>query len=268
MSANLPNLTKSIAEVVSVDGWSKADGSTVTVYVDVSFRTAAVGGRKDDAVRFRLSLTRAELVAYLPETEGLKILPSSVERERFESVFHETRRSNENSSSDTTVTAQGRLSFSALIPSVSGRFSRAKGRRTDIDIIETFEKAGMVVNHRKASDGTHRWEMAALGSTAMKGSGWNATEAPRFQVERPRNDKIERTIVFQIRCLREDLRIEEAEVRNEIGEFIKITPKIRRNKFAAIEAFIKTELFNQGLLFGDLSNPYAEICLLETRIDL
>lgn len=268
MSTNLPNLTKSVAEVVSVDGWSQADGSTATIFVDVSFRTAAVGGGKQDAVRFRLSLTHAELVAYLPETEGLKLLPSSVARERFESLFRETRHHNQNSISDTSFTARGRLNFSALVPGVSGRFSRTKGKRTDIDTVETFENSGMIVNHRKAGDGSHRWEMTALGNTVLKGSGWEAAEAPRFQVERPRNDKIERAIIFQIRCLREDLRIEEAEIRNEFGEFIRITPKNRRNKFAAIEAFIKTELVNQGLISGDLSNPYTEICLLETRVDL
>jgi len=52
------------------------------------------------------------------------------------------------------------------------------------------------------------------------------------------------------------------------GKPVRLLEKTDRNKLAAVEAYIKTKLVEHGLLAGDLGNPFTEICLLETTVEV
>jgi hypothetical protein len=124
------------------------------------------------------------------------------------------------------------------------------------------------VNHRLDPEGCHRWEMLPAAQNALFGSGWDAATSPRFALKKPKKSKISRSLIFQVRCLREDIRITNIEIISEESKNIKIFEPSNRSKMVAAEAFIKKKLADAGLISGDMSNPFADVCLLETVLDV
>ena len=260
------NFARSIADVVSVEGWTIKEDDGRAVHIDLSFRRTAVGGGMNDAVRFRLALLRAELVALDPTSEGIRILPQTVARDRtnykVEKAIGASSGSEFKTGGSVGVSSDGKRMLS-----LDGMMGGEKYRSRNFDSKAIAETAGIEVNHRKDFEGNHRWELNPAASSHLVGSGWDAKEHPRFSIQSPKSEKIPRAIIFQVRCLREDLKITD----------VRIIPKDKkkpifeptdRAKVAAAEAFIKSRLSQIGLLSGDIANPFAEICIFETVVEV
>lgn len=266
--ASAQNLVRAVADVVSVEGWSDADGDTLSIHADVSFRSAAVGGDAGDQVRFRLSLKRAEFVSIVPPTEDVKILPATVAREKFRTSVELTTTRQSETARTSRFSLAGLISATGSRATASGELGRTKALTESEVMSETQSSAGIAVAQRIGADGAYRWEMVPTSGEILRGSGWDANDSPRFSVLRPENSKLSHCLKFQIRCLREDLKLDEIEIVGPTGEVHPLFGPDERTKRAAAEAFIKTKLAEAGLISGDLSNPYAEICLLETMVEI
>ena len=263
-----PNLIRSIADVVSLDGWTEEVEDGIQIHADVVFRTAAVGGDQGDVVRFRLSLFRAELVGIIRNTEGLKLKPSSVSRDRVQRKITVSKQHESGRSTQRGIEGRIGASGAAFIPGVAANYLNKRSKRTSRSFSESMEMDNIAVQHRKGNDGHHRWELVCGDGQILRGSGWDSNEAPRFEIEKPRASKLDRCILFQIRCLREDMHFEDIELIPINGKPVRLLEKTDRNKLAAVEAYIKTKLVEHGLLAGDLGNPFTEICLLETTVEV
>ena len=172
------NLTRAIADVVSLDGWVEEGEQGLQIHADVVFRTASVGGNKGDAVRFRLSLFRAELVSIIRSTEGLKLKPSSIARDR---VKRTIAISNSSESGRTSSRGfQGGLGLSPvnLIARLRGTYHNDRTRTNITTLSESTELDNIAVQHRKGSDGNHRWELVSADGKILNGSGWDSSKAP------------------------------------------------------------------------------------------
>lgn len=263
----LKNLVRSVADVVSVQGWAIENGDSLNIHVDLAFREARVGGGVDDLVRFRLALLRADLVAVNPQSEGLEILPQSVERQRASMSVERDVQSAASNASALGISADLTL---ADKPSLATRLfgGRERFRSRSFSSRAITKSREIEVNHRVDAGGSHRWEMLPAAGSTLSGSGWDAQSSPRFAIKRPTPGRLPRSMIFQVRCLREDLRITDIKIAVDDTEIISIFSPTDRARMAASEAFIKKRLADVGLLSGDLSNPFAEICLLETVVDI
>lgn len=263
----LKNLVRSVADVVSVQGWAIENGDSLNIHVDLAFREARVGGGIDDLVRFRLALLRADLVAVNPQSEGLEILPQSVERQRACLSVERDVQSAEGNASTLGITAELALNEK---PSFATRLfgGREKYRSRSFSSRAITKSREIEVNHRVDASGSHRWEMIPAAGSTLSGSGWEARDSPRFAIRRPPPGPLPRSMIFQVRCLREDLRITDIKIAVDETEVMSIFSPTDKARIAAAEAFIKKRLAEAGLVSGDLSNPFAEICLLETVVDI
>src|SRR2546423_71274 len=84
MSQNFDNRRRAFADVVSIDAWHPPFSdqvSRVDLHADVVFGTARIGGENESAVRFRLSVKRAEIVVVVPDSEPVGVDRSSVSRD-------------------------------------------------------------------------------------------------------------------------------------------------------------------------------------------
>jgi hypothetical protein len=71
------------------------------------------------------------------------------------------------------------------------------------------------------------------------------------------------SVRLEIRCLREDLKIEDIEIKNS-GLWEKLVNREgSKNRLKAAEAYIKNQLEEAGLEAGDLSDKFAKITLGE-----
>ena len=76
------NSQRSLQGVVSVDGWiAKFDkNDSATVHVDIVFRQGHFGEDSQKKIRFRICLTRAEIVLRIADGEPLRIIKQSIAR--------------------------------------------------------------------------------------------------------------------------------------------------------------------------------------------
>jgi len=257
------NQRRLFSDVVSVDGWSIKGDDASQVCVDVAFRTSAMGGEPESDVRFRLSLKRAELVAIIPPLEPLSIMKDTVARDRSATVTQIIKRDAEASGRQDAAAVGATLTDS--IPRVSANARITSDRRSEQSNTkeQTIEAGPIMVDCSLTPEGNYRWEMTPAMGTLLKGSGWDP-QNPRFSVKS--SSRLGGSIRFQIRCLREDIEITDISFKKKLAIYDPRT--IGRNKMAAVESYIRSKLTETGLIEGDITDPFSDICLLELSVDV
>lgn len=267
MSSN-SNRERIFADVVSVDAWHQAfDGecSVADLHADVVFQDARVGGDETAPVRFRLRLHRAEVVVVIPATEtNLRVLPDSVARDAAPVAV--TRHKSVKTTSDVTADAEAgvEVTRSGVSAQAAASGSVAAGRHAT-ETVEMAQHGGnMVVMQSKTPEGQYRWTLTPSLGKHLEGRGWDAASEPRLKVEDRRTDRakgLPPTLHVEVRCKREDMEIEEIEVKDQ-ARWERIKQQVGFDKrMAAAESYIRSKLASEGLEFGDLSEDFADVTI-------
>jgi hypothetical protein len=221
MAKNTDNRRRAFADAVAIDAWHDdfSNGQTrVDLHADVVFGTARVGGEIDSPVRFRLSIKQAEVIVIIPENEPVSVDKESVSRDSPELSGRLTELIEGTSQANVEGAASTSISPTRLAGSVSAQI-RAQASFSANKKLEVSTDVQMIVTQSTNADGHYRWLIQPRISTTLEGRPWNAKERPRLRLVDQRGDRskgIPPTVRVEVRCRREDIAIEDLEVKDEI----------------------------------------------------
>jgi hypothetical protein len=267
MSHNSDNRKRAFADVVTIDAWHESFGdgpSKVDLHADVVFGTARIGGESESPVRFRLSVKRAEVVVVIPALEPLSVDRRSVSRDAPERQGRLT----EVVEQSTQANAKGAFAASVSHTGLSGSASAEGGAQATISASKKLEVSAtlqfMIVTQSKTSEGHYRWAIEPTTTKILEGRPWDPTKQPRLKLVDERKDRskgIPPTVRVEVRCRREDLSIEDLEIKDEnLWEALKGRVGFR-NRIAAAESYIRDRLSAEGLEVNNIQDIFGQLTL-------
>jgi hypothetical protein len=268
---NRDNRRRALTDVVDVEAWHEPYSPavrTAELHVDVTFGIGRVGGDSVSPIRFQLSLRRAEVVVVVPKVEPAKVLVHSVARSR-PRVWGETIRTMA-ANSDVSGKAEigGALSPHTPRLAATAKGSASRSRQNTARVVEHADGAMRVVQSR-TEDGDYRWTVTAL-TGVLDGKPWDASASSQMTIEDTRSNRgvgIAPAVRVQVRCRREDIKIDEIVLKDRRAWATIKRSLMFRNKIAAAEAAIRQLLIVEGLFAGEISDPYLVITLAEVSAE-
>jgi hypothetical protein len=267
------NQMRAFADVVSIDAWHRGFESgcdRADLHADVVFSTARMGGEPESKVRFRLSLKRAELVVVIPETEPVKVDPTSVSRDSANLTGQRkvTTQSESGISGAAKIKASASSDSLSAEASLSADASASKKIKEETNISVDFN--GFQIQHRKDRDGNYTWIIEGENGGKLNGQPWNAEEKPRLTLvdkrAHPKNN-LPPVVRLEVRCLREDMEISDIEMKDEGKWSLTLTDGQKAKKLKAAEAFIRNKLEEEGLVSVAMEESFSEIVMAYITAD-
>lgn len=250
------NRAKLLADIVSIDAWHAAfseERAVVDLHIDVVFRTTRVGGESSSPVRFTLSIKNAEVILVIPENEPIDVLASSVKRHGTPTkVVRETKtQSSANLQAGASIAVEGGAKF-------KGNIGGHAAKSLEENIVSSQEILEMMCLTSKTREGNYRWELRAVDGAALHGRGWQADESIcKIKRREIYGSNIEPSIRVDVRCFRQDLIIDNLELKNEeLWQRVNFG-NASKKRLAAAEEYIKNRILEEGLQCVDVSEPYA-----------
>lgn len=268
--SNSTNNLRTLASVISVDGWIAEfdDASLATVHVDLVFREAAFGENSEDKVSFRIKLKRAELILRIPNGEPLSVRRETIAR-TVESTITEVV-----TTTASAAAIEGSVAVSAgngcevpLSAKASGEASGSVSRQTLSETRQSLTNFDIQHFTRESAVG---WEITSRSAEPLKGSPWDATASPRFKVKRssPRNAEGNKpTIKLEVRCRREDIEILELKAKDP-AIMKRLMQRAHRDRHLVVaEQMIKDQIAKEGFLaLPDMNNPVSIIVVADMLV--
>ncbi len=270
------NIVRSLAEVVSVDGWFdviEEDDRRFTLHVDAVFSAGRFGGEDESPVRFRLRLRRAEIVVIISENSVLRVDKSSVDRTAAGGI---TRKVSVETSTEAAMEADaGATVKTGFFAGVKGRIAARRTRKERSEQEETVR----VIQTQSAltGDGHYCWRLSPFGRDWLNGPVWNPREEPRFTVidrrsghqkSRDKDRAFSPQASIEIRCKREDIEIRDIAVKDKKANADLHGRRNQAVRIAAAEGHIREMLLREGLAVGDLNEAFAEFVLADLLVPL
>lgn len=171
------------------------------------FRQGGFGDDPKSAIRFKVALTRAEIIVRVADKAPLRIIKKSVKRTAHSQTGTRTVKAKQ----ETTLAGRIKASISKT-PTIAAE-GEASGTRSTLSEAEIQEAVSRhFEQHFTTEDGHIGWEVEAdpQFSTHLSGSPWNAADAPRMNLGKSSNrnaDGDPPSIIVEIRCCREDIEI-------------------------------------------------------------
>lgn len=267
MSRNNTNRKRAFADVVVVDAWHDSfnlQTQQASLHAEVSFGTARVGGDIESQIRFRLSVRRAELVIVLPTSEPLLVKKKSVSRDSDDVEFTLTRKNEKTKKAN----FGGRIAsfFSPRnLRAEAGLSVAVESSGSDSAITTRTTSRLMKVIQSETDEGFYRWVIESRANEPLNGRPWDGKKKPRLILSDTRQDRnrgIEPSVRVEVRCLREDLVIEDIELKDE-----KLMDKLRskagfENRMAAAESYIRDRLLETGLEVNNIHDKFGRLTLV------
>lgn len=269
------NRRKALAEVVTAEAWHamfKPNRTQADLHVDVVFGAGRIGGGDSSGIRFRLSVRRAEVIVIVPEHEPVAIDKVSVRRDapQAESGKIESKVKTRRSASLAAGAGLG-ANEKGTKAHAEAKAQMALAASKECAITATQAQKGMVVTQSQTTEGHYRWLVEpALAAMNLGGRPWDAAKTPRLRLmdQRPAGSKSMPPIVrIEVRCLREDLEITNITVDDDKTWNLLKRRKAHETRRIAAEAAIRAMLTEEGLVVGDMADPYAPITLAMTIAD-
>jgi hypothetical protein len=267
MTSNAENRRRAFAEVVAIDAWH--DGfsktvSTVDLHVDVVFGTGRIGAEAESPVRFRLSVRQADVVVIIPDTEPVGVEKKSVSRDA-PALRGKVTDTIERSAKGK---AKGRIAASISTTALRGAGAAELEAESAVAQTKKIEVVGTIqfiaVTQSKTADGHYRWSLKPTSVSSLEGRPWDAEKQPRLKLVDKRKDRskgIPPAVRVEVRCRREDLVIEDLEMKDETRwEELKRRTGIKNN-VAAAESYIRDRLLEEGLEVGNIGELFGQLTL-------
>lgn len=273
MSRNSDNRRRAFADVVTIDAWHDTfdgDHSVVDLHTDVVFGTARVGGEPEAPVRFRLSIKQAEVVVVIPESEPVAVDTKSVSREMPEQEGRLTKVIEHTAQARAKGNITGSISPTALSASASAESgiegSLSATKKLEVSATIQF----MIVTSSKTAEGHYRWLVKPGTTETLQGRPWDAIKQPRLTLIDRRKDRsrgIPPTVRVEVRCRREDLLIDDLEIKDEgIWESAKRRMGFQ-NRLAAAVSYIRDHLSAEGLEVKNIEDIFGQVTLGSTTAE-
>jgi hypothetical protein len=267
MNNNFDNRKRAFADVVTIDAWHNAfdnENSKADLHADIVFGVARVGGESESPVRFRLSIKRAEIVVVVPESEPVSVDRTSVSRD---SPDLQARLTEVNEQA-TQANVKGSISGSLGPIGLTGSAGLDAGAQASITASRKLEISSvvslMLVTQSQTVDGHYRWAIEPQLGQILEGRPWDASKQPRLKLVDKRKDRskgIPPIVRVEVRCRREDLTIEDLQIKDDsLWESAKSRFGFK-NKMAAAESYIRDRLTEEGLEVKNIHDIFATLTL-------
>jgi hypothetical protein len=267
MKSNSHNRKRAFAEVVTVDAWHKPFGTKnarVSLHTHVVFGTARVGGEEDSPVRFRLRVKRADIVVVVPPTEPVRVDKASVSRDTPKKSGQLTEVIEKSRSAKSVASGSAKLDKEGIATSATVERSGDSRAATNTKLEITTPFRLFVVTQSQTAEGDYQWRVETETQDALDGSPWDANEEPRLKLVDKRTDPdrgIAPSVRIEVRCKREDLIIDDFELKDE-SLWNKLTGAIAfKNRLAAAESYIRDRLAEEGLEVQSIEDKFGELTL-------
>lgn len=254
------NAKRILDKVVSVDAWQSQfdENDKASIHVDLNFLEARFGENAASPVRFSVRIKRAELVFADSENEPFSVIQSSVARQKIARgiVTKETCRS-------AGLSGEASLRASTASPIPFSGAARATGEvsteRRQTAYLESETSENQVSQYRDEEG--YCWEIKPShnGSDHLIGKIWDPVLEPRLSIKRTSRTRIEPVCRVFLRCRREDIKIFNIEFKKSTS----FADRYTINKQAAAAAFIRSELTNASLEYGDFEEILSEVILAD-----
>ncbi len=230
----------------------------------LSLERPEFGGETQSPVRFRLSVRRAEIIVVIPNSEPVVVDRKSVSRDTPELEGHLTLVVERSAEANLKTAASASVSSSRVGASVKAdadaKVSHAASEKLEVSAIIRF----LAVTQSKTADGNYRWQIESRTGFALDGRPWDAVKQPRLRLIDQRKDRdkgIPPTVRVEVRCRREDLLIEDLEIKDEgLWEAAKRRAGFR-NRLAAAESYIRDHLSQEGLEVKNIEDIFGTVTL-------
>lgn len=256
------NIGRVFDRVISIDAWHSDFGSenhSASVHVDLSFLQAKMGEESSSPVRFHVSLRKAKLTFIVPENEPIAVIQRSVARETpmKGSITRSSMEMNEASAG-----ISGALNVS-LHPSLSGKIDgRTSMSENSIATVSVSGEVSQFAVRQFNSNGRYCWDISPLSNVKLSGKVWNPVEEPRLSIKRTAISRIDPTCRFQISCKREDIVIEEIELKNRSV----LKDRFKHNRDAAAAAFLRKVLSEHGLESENFDESFSDVVMADMLV--
>ncbi len=266
----MDNRTRLMNETISIDGWIgefDADGKA-KVHVDVVFRQGSFGDDPNSPIRFKVALTRAEIVVRVPDNEPINVVKRSIDRtvdslQATQSVQHSKR---------SAFKRNFKAMFSKLGIGADAEASASVEAKKETDLQYQRNVTNFIAQHFTTPDSHPAWEFSTNTqlSKHLTGAPWDPLEQSRMKVRRsdgdaPKSGSV--SVVIEVRCAREDILILDLQEKDPDQQRLFKTKKNSALRIAAAEQLIKEELFKAGFLeVPDLSEKHARLLIADKII--
>jgi hypothetical protein len=122
----------------------------------------------------------------------------------------------------------------------------------------------MLVTQSRTVDGHYRWSVESQLGKILEGRPWDGSKQPRLKLIDQRKDRsrgIPPTVRVEVRCRREDLVIDDLEIKDQT---LWETAKNKfgfKNRMAAAESYIRDRLTEEGLEVRNIDDIFAHLTL-------
>lgn len=269
---NQRNDKQLFADLVSLEAWHDEftqEHSTASLFANVVFGEAKMGGNSDADVTFRMKITRAEIVIVVSDFEPVSIDPREVERFLNKNKILRTETQERELSG--AIGASGGLEIDGLTQAKINLSTNAEGeiKTRKKETIEKKEEINLFeITQSKDNDQNYRWIIEQLEKKELEGSPWDPNKTPLVTLMDTRNSTkhdLPPSIRLVVRCLREDIEISDLKVKNpekvkgwKTGKKIQ---EIDKANLRAAEALIRNSLTEYGLDAGKLDEDFSEVVL-------
>jgi hypothetical protein len=261
------NTQRSLKGVVSVDGWiAKFDkNNSATVHVDIVFRQGHFGADDKEKIRFRVCLSRAEVILRIADGEPLHMVKQSIARTPLPDAG--TRETVRRTSRKASASAKASASL-VNVPAVSVAADLAASGQVDITDKAKQKLSRYLSQHFQTTEGHPAWEITHSDEGShLEGAPWDARTEHRLKVRRDteRNaDGDKPSIKVEVRCLREDIVIEDLSAKDDGTQRGWLSRPNSDVNLAAAEQVIKDELFKAGFMrVGNLHEKYTVVLIAD-----
>ena len=270
------NELRAFTDVMTLYAWQQQtnDPARWQIFADVNFRTARIGAEPEIPVRFRLRLKRVEIKLVLPQSDPLLSLdPNFIARDDGGTglVREKTTRI------DGTEAGKSRkrsLSLSAiwklLQPALGAENTNNSKTHSAISKEAEEEMFRMQVTGSIASSRIATWEVEARETETLQRSPWDAARPRAVVVDNGhagrRYGMEAGGIRFEAVCAREDLEIDQVELKDRDWIRTLTESSYRRAQEAAVNQHIRDELQKNGLAAENIEDRYGRIVILDRLI--
>ena len=172
------------------------------------------------------------------------------------------------------VNAKANFSASINATGPSGSAELGAGAEANLSQTQKLEISAtvqfMLVTQSKTAEGHYRWTITPRRSRTLDGRPWDGAKQPRLKLVDKRKDRskgIPPTVRVEIRCRREDLVIEDLEVKDEsLWANIKSRTGFQ-NRLVAAESYIRDRLSEEGFEIRNIDEIFSEITLGSVTAD-
>lgn len=263
--SNNPRMVKS---VVGIEAWPGAvddNTSSVNVHLDLVFKEGRIGEELDLSVSFRLSIKKAVLrLRKLGDSKKMKI-----DRVSFQDAYVP----NQEITNNIQKASSGKTDSSVAVGLNLGAYAKANNanKRERSKTVKTVSDKRDISHQRSyIGSGSYEWELDPILGPCLKGSVFD--EKQRLFSIRCADSKYEESIIFEVECMEENLRIDDIKISDEYLEKYKDLKsfydqnEIRR---AVAICYLKEVILRRlGLNYEIKSNRFSKMLLADCVLEI